>query len=276
MQDWRTVRYVSSLLHKKVDSLAPSITNILVRGKIITIGVYGQEEVEISKPLTPANIKQILYETIFPLDIYQAVLMQELIINISKYISTDPEMFNGIMKLRLGWILEVMKQEIAESKITDPESDEPLSIEELSPNDVKQLLYFILTCNSNPERTIYQKRKLDGALNRVPTGFYEHVWYILKKSPYGIKINGFHLPQQPTLSDMTDYELNFSIKVEEMLSKIDEPVFRQIVVELFVIIYTILCRNPELQFTKVIELDQVRLYKYKNLEQIIQFCFSRW
>lgn len=30
---------------------------------------------------------------------------------------------------------------------------------------------------------------------------------------------------------MTDYELNFSIKVEEMLSKIDEPVFRQIVVE---------------------------------------------
>lgn len=30
---------------------------------------------------------------------------------------------------------------------------------------------------------------------------------------------------------MTDYELNFSIKVEEMLSKIDEPVFRQMVVE---------------------------------------------
>jgi hypothetical protein len=30
---------------------------------------------------------------------------------------------------------------------------------------------------------------------------------------------------------MTDYELNFSIKIEEMLSKIDEPVFRQIIVE---------------------------------------------
>jgi hypothetical protein len=33
---------------------------------------------------------------------------------------------------------------------------------------------------------------------------------------------------------MTDYELNFSIKVEEMLSKIDEPVFREIVVEVSV------------------------------------------
>lgn len=56
---------------------------------------------------------------------------------------------------------------------------------------------------------------------------------------------------------MTDYELNFSIKVEEMLSEIDEPVFRQIVVEMFVIIYTILCRNPELQFTQAIEVDKV-------------------
>lgn len=34
---------------------------------------------------------------------------------------------------------------------------------------------------------------------------------------------------------MTDYELNFSIKVEEMLSKIDEPVFRQIVVEVILL-----------------------------------------
>ena len=56
---------------------------------------------------------------------------------------------------------------------------------------------------------------------------------------------------------MTDYELNFSIKIEEMLSEIDEPVFRQIVVEMFVIIYTILCRNPELQFTRVIEVDKM-------------------
>ena len=30
---------------------------------------------------------------------------------------------------------------------------------------------------------------------------------------------------------MTDYELNFSIRVEEMLAKIDGPVFRQMIVE---------------------------------------------
>lgn len=65
----------------------------------------------------------------------------------------------------------------------------------LSPNEIKQLLYFILICNNNPDRTIYQKRQLDGALNRVPLNFYEHAWFILNKSPGGIKIYNYLLPQ---------------------------------------------------------------------------------
>ena len=51
----------------------------------------------------------------------QAVLMQEIIINI-----TAPEMLNGIMLLRLEWIVKVMIQELESSKITDPDSNEPL------------------------------------------------------------------------------------------------------------------------------------------------------
>ncbi len=115
-------------MHRTVDSLAPSLTNILVRGKILSLGVFGHEEVDIIKPLTPATIKEILYEKIYPHDIYQAVLIQELIINISKYITTNLEIFNGIMKLRISWIVEVMKQELqSNSKQTNEnDSDEPL------------------------------------------------------------------------------------------------------------------------------------------------------
>jgi len=39
------------------------------------------------------------------------------------------------------------------------------------------------------------------------------------------------LLQQPTLSDMTQYELNFSLLVEQMLSKITDPAYRQMIVE---------------------------------------------
>lgn len=114
VQNWKTVRYCTSILHKTVDSLAPSITNLLVRGKIVTMGVFGHEEIEITKPLNPGQIKNILFTHIYPYDVYQAVLMQELIINISKLISTSPELFDGILKLRLGWILDCMQLELVD------------------------------------------------------------------------------------------------------------------------------------------------------------------
>ena len=48
--------------------------------------------------------------------------------------------------------------------------------------------------------------------------------------------------QQPTLSDMTQYELNFSLLVEQMLSKIADPAYRQIIVEVGVTRVTV-CNN---------------------------------
>ena len=43
--------------------------------------------------------------------------------------------------------------------------------------------------------------------------------------------------QQPTLSDMTMYELNFSLLVEQMLSRIVDPAYRQIMVEVSVYVF---------------------------------------
>lgn len=44
-------------------------------------------------------------------------------------------------------------------------------------------------------------------------------------------LNASLLLQQPTLSDMTQYELNFSLLVEHMLGRIVDPAYRQIIVE---------------------------------------------
>lgn len=44
-------------------------------------------------------------------------------------------------------------------------------------------------------RTPLQKRQLEGALNRVPKDFYNRVWEILEKTPGGIKVAGYLLPQ---------------------------------------------------------------------------------
>lgn len=77
------------------------------------------------------------------------------------------------------------------------QEDEHVKIESLSPYQVKQLLLSILVQRSDEYdlRTPLQRRQLDGALSRVPKDFYERVWEILERTPGGIKVAGYLLPQ---------------------------------------------------------------------------------
>lgn len=42
-----------------------------------------------------------------------------------------------------------------------------------------------------------RRRRLDGAINRVPVGFYQKVWKILQKC-HGLSIDGYVLPSSTT------------------------------------------------------------------------------
>ncbi|XP_064639915.1 phosphorylase b kinase regulatory subunit beta-like isoform X2 [Lineus longissimus] len=286
-QNWAVVRFCSALLHKIVDSLAPSLSSVLVRGRQVTLGVFGHEEEVIDKPLSPDEIRNILYMKCYPHDIYQAVLQQEMILNVGMLFSVHPELFDGILKVRIGWIIQAMQLEINYS-----DDEEPSSLYGLSPGTIRNLLHSILMkldldqdYSQAPEymksrrtstvsaasdsrssdsvfilgykRSSIWRRQLDGALNRVPKDFYEKVWQILEKTAGGLKVAGYHLPQQPTLSDMTLYELNFMLLVEQMLSKIADPAYRQVVVETFMVVATILERNPELEFSTAVDIDKI-------------------
>ncbi|UJR13940.1 hypothetical protein I4U23_000943 [Adineta vaga] len=255
-QDWAVTRFVSSLLHKMIDSLAPAVTNLLVRGKIVTLGIFGYEETVIDKPIRPNEIFKILYsDSIFGRSVFHAVLLQEVLVNVAVFMNTYPQLFNGILKIRLGWMLEAIKLGLAHIR-TD--SDETVTLNVISPNHMKQILEYVLTTQQTgdgEQRSSFQKRQLDGALSRVPVHFYEHVWSILERTPGGIKLCGIFLPQQPTLSDMTDYELNFSLKIEEMLSRIADPAYRCLVVEMFEAVNVLLKRNDELRFTRPLDVD---------------------
>lgn len=87
-----------------------------------------------------------------------------------------------------------------------------------------------------------QRRQLEGCLCRVPKHFYNKIWEILKRTPFGISTQGHLLPATPTLINMSRGELTFSLLVEETLICIDKPERRQIIVELLCIIATILNR----------------------------------
>ncbi|XP_065164610.1 probable phosphorylase b kinase regulatory subunit beta isoform X2 [Atheta coriaria] len=253
VKHWAAVRYTSSLLRHNVYSISPFITAVLVHGKQLTVGVVGQTETVFDKPMTPAEIQSVMYTTVQPHDVIQAVLQQEVILYCGRLISTDPELFRGILKIRIGWVLEAIKLYLQFS-------GSKKQLEDNSPYELRKLLLKVLSINewaTKEKLTTYQRRQLEGCLCRVPKHFYNDVWDVITRTPHGIRVMGNLIPQQPTLSNMTKSEITFSLLVEEMLNHIQKPAYRQLVVELLSIVSTILCRNPELSFNQPLDLEQL-------------------
>uniref|UniRef100_A0A915JED9 Phosphorylase b kinase regulatory subunit n=1 Tax=Romanomermis culicivorax TaxID=13658 RepID=A0A915JED9_ROMCU len=70
-----------------------------------------------------------------------------------------------------------------------------------------------------------RRRRIDGALNRVPADFYPKIWAILRRI------------------EMTSNEIKFALCVESVLNRIAEPEYRQLMVEALMVL-TLLASNP--------------------------------
>ncbi|XP_035712716.1 probable phosphorylase b kinase regulatory subunit beta isoform X2 [Folsomia candida] len=262
---WGAVRYASSLLCQLVDSISPYITTILVNGKQLTFGVVGKEEVVIDKPMSPAEIRDVIYSKVQPYDIVQATLQQELALYCGKLIVTHPDVFDGILKIRIGWVLQAIQLYM---DITKENVNENFQLSWCSPSEVRRLLQIVLDIGEHPDKlSVFQRRQIEGCLCRVPTNFYGKVWHVLRKTPGGIIIAGKTLPQEPTLSHMTLSELNFALQVEIMLHNIEHPEYIQIVIELLCVVSTILQRNPELAFNGSLDVDQLVESAYQMFQK---------
>ncbi|XP_064637053.1 phosphorylase b kinase regulatory subunit alpha, liver isoform-like isoform X3 [Lineus longissimus] len=101
-----------------------------------------------------------------------------------------------------------------------------------------------------------RRRRLDGALNRVPVGFYPRVWDLLERC-HGLSIES-HILQQSLTREMTQGELKFALQVEMVLNKIPQPEYRQLNVEAMMVL-TMLVENDSgrVNLNYVIHLDKL-------------------
>ncbi|CAK6450430.1 unnamed protein product [Pipistrellus nathusii] len=90
------------------------------------------------------------------------------------------------------------------------------------------------TFKDNRQGQWQRRRRLDGALNRVPIGFYQKVWKILQKC-HGLSVEGFVLPSSTT-REMTPGEIKFSVHVESVLNRVPQPEYRQLLVEAILVL----------------------------------------
>ncbi|KAJ6218952.1 hypothetical protein RDWZM_004764 [Blomia tropicalis] len=275
---WALVRHSSGMLGKQVEDLAKSAADLLVRQKQITVGMPPQYEQTIVRPLPAKELRHIIDQA-HRGDQSTAMLTQELIIYLSMFIRTEPLLFNEMLRLRVGLIIQVMASELARAIKCDGDEASDYLLN-LSPYEMKTLLHHILSGKEfairgvgigrisvvndrmlsrksvvgiSPEDVAEEygfesyrhgqwlrRRRLDGALNRVPTGFYTKIWAVLEKCQ-GIAIEGRILMNQLT-REMTPGELKFALQAEQVLNSIPQPEYRQLMVEALMVL-TLLIEN---------------------------------
>ncbi|XP_031338825.1 probable phosphorylase b kinase regulatory subunit alpha isoform X4 [Photinus pyralis] len=100
-----------------------------------------------------------------------------------------------------------------------------------------------------------RRRRLDGALNRVPRNFYPRVWSVLERC-HGLDIAGRVLLPNLT-QEMTPGELKFALAVETVLNSIPQPEYRQLIVEALMVLTLVSEYNVATSLGGVIQIEQL-------------------
>ncbi|XP_021008484.1 phosphorylase b kinase regulatory subunit alpha, skeletal muscle isoform isoform X2 [Mus caroli] len=151
----------------------------------------------------------------------------------------------GIMQLK-SEIKQVEFRRLSVSMENQTSGGHPSGIDLMSPSFLSPAACIAASSGSFPTVCDHQtskdsrqgqwqrRRRLDGALNRVPIGFYQKVWKILQKC-HGLSVEGFVLPSSTT-REMTPGEIKFSVHVESVLNRVPQPEYRQLLVEAILVL----------------------------------------
>jgi phosphorylase kinase alpha/beta subunit len=290
---WGVVRQAAGLLNKVDINLSDAVTEMLVRGKQITVGRAYSEASLIKKPMSHLEIQAKIDEFCRE-DIRDRVLTQEILIYLGTIIKAEPSLLKGLLTLRVGYLILLLTSELAaELGVTQDEAYEQLM--HLSPFEIntrlrsclagyeginqklrqqeslhvkrldREINWGVLSGNREEREEIptvgswVRKRQLDGAAGRVPKNFYPSVWLVMKHCKglvIGDKLERRNrLDSHLILSEMTPGEKNFALRVEHLLNKIEAPEYRQVNIEALMELAAIAERNPELQVEEYIVFD---------------------
>jgi phosphorylase kinase alpha/beta subunit len=290
---WAIVRYAAGLLDKVEISLSDAVTDILIGGKQLTVGMAYSEAASIDRPMSHTEIAEKIDEFCRE-DIRDRVLTQEIIIYLGLLIKSEPTLVKGLLTLRVGYLILLLTSELAIELVTTQDTAYE-KLMELSPFEIQTRLHQVLTdyqglgntvfqqeslhlnqsqnqiawmpnavdafANSSPAVLInwrYQRQK-DGSIARVERDFYPSVWRLLehcKGVTIGDKLEKRNrLDSEVILSEMTPGEKNFALRIEHLLNKIVAPEYRQLNIEALTALAELSERNPDLEIAEYIVLD---------------------
>jgi phosphorylase kinase alpha/beta subunit len=285
---WAVVRRAAGLCYKTDIALSDAVTDILVRQKQITVGKSYSDASLISRPLPPHEIREKIRE-FAGADVRDWMLTQEVLIYLGLLIKAEPHLFGGLMTLRVGYLILLITRELAdELQMRLEEAYE--YVMELSPSEIQRRLRDVLGDYDHKSRLALREealplqqgvlasvttvpvtnapasgwlryRQREGALNRVPPGFYPSVWKLLKHCK-GLIIGDRldvrnRLDSSLILSEMTAGEKNFALWIEMLLNKMDAAKFRQLTIETLMVLAALAEQSEELMIDDYLVIDVI-------------------
>ena len=294
LEQWDILRRAAGLLEKADITLSDAVTELLVRQKQISVGKSYSEDSLITDPMAHGEIVEKI-RTFCGDDVRDHVLTQEVLIDLSILMKAEPTLFDGLLTLRVGYLLLLLTSELARERDL-PQDEAYGQLLALSPHELKQRLHQVLAGFSGLNQSIFQReslhvkphsainwqvipdqleeipeteaptpqdwwrmRVIDGEIARIPPEFYRQVWEVLRHSK-GIVIGNKldrknRLDSAHILSEMTPGEQNFERCITHLLSKIQAPEYRHVNLEALREMGEIFKVNPDLYFEDYIYLD---------------------
>lgn len=286
---WAIVRYAAGLLGKVDITLSDAVTDILISGKQITVGMAYTENALIDTPMSHVEIAAKI-DLFCREDIRDRVLTQEIIIYLGSLVKSEPQLVKGLLTLRIGYLIVLLTSElVTELKIAQDEAYEKLM--ELSPFEIRNRIHQVLTDYQNRDRTVFQqeslhlnqsqaaiawsidsasdldrpsidwleRRRKEGAIDRYARDFYPSIWRLLehcKGLTIGDKLEKRNrLDSNLILAEMTPGEKKFALRIEHLLNKIVAPEYRRLNIEALMALAVLSERNPDLKIEEYIVLD---------------------
>ena len=288
---WAIIRQAAGLRQMVDLCLSDMVTNLLVRGKQVAVGRSYSEASLITSPI-PNNQIMPKIQKFCREDIRDGVLSQEILIYLGILIRSEPHLFKGLLTLRVGYLILLITSQLAqELSVTQDEAYQHLM--EKPPSEVARRLHRVMADyakmaqllhqqesllvkhneneidwdvqptaqeeNQLPEEGWLRYRQQLGSMNHVPKDFFKCVWQLMKHCKgvlIGDKLEPHNrLDSELLLAQMTPGEKNFALRVEHLLNKISVPEYRQVNVEILMVLAQVCERNPNLQIEEYIVLD---------------------
>ncbi len=263
-QLWAVLRRAASLLNKVDIGISEAVTDILVSQKTIVLGKSYSEGSLINRPLPQQDLLKKI-DRYCRDDVRDRVLTQEMLVYLGLLIRAEPELFKGMLTVRIGYLILLIAADLAQ-ELGLSQDEGYACLMHLPPSDIETLLRDTLKRFAEKQQVLsaqesirargfqdaghwqrptlevseesinwWDWRRREGVVTRLSKDFYAQVWYLLEHAQgiiIGDKLERRNrLESHLLLSETTAGERNFAMRVEHLLNKIASPEYRQLTIE---------------------------------------------